>query len=320
MNPFSPLYQRCNSGTAEQKHKGLGDFPIIIDVEPVGLCNYRCLMCPTGLQALGRPQGFMEQRVWRSIVNECEPHGTALRCIGWGEPLLHPDIVGMVAYASQKGLLVHLNTNASKLTPELAEHLVDAGLASIKFSFQGVDRASYAEMRRVDFFDGMLQAIRWVREARGFNRLPFIAASTSVTDEPEDKVETFRQTMSELVDHLSIGQTTFDFFDHRALRLKPAQREVLDRVTSIAWEKRHPDPCPEVWDKLSIHWDGSGHVCCNDYSGKTNLGKVPDVSLMEMWSHPTMTGYRERLSRKEYGGPLCSVCYDYASLTKGEAA
>lgn len=318
MNPFAPLYAVCNQGDPADKYRDLADFPIIIDVEPVGACNMRCAMCPTGLRNTGRPTGFMDLDVWKAIVDECAPHGTALRLIGWGEPLLHPEIVAFIDYATDHGLLTHLNTNATKMTPDLAMRLVDAGLSSIKFSFQGIDRASYAEMRQRDFFDGMVKAIGLMRDARGPNRLPFIAASTSVTDETPEQIEAFRDLMEPLVDHLSIGQTTFDFLDTRTANA--SQRKVLDRVMALdAGEKRHPDPCPETFDKLSLHWDGQAVVCCNDYSGQTNLGTIGESMIADMWRHPTMESYRERLARKEYGGPLCSVCFDYAGLTQGAA-
>jgi len=313
VNPFAPLYEICNTGDPANKLRDLRPFPLIIDVEPVGSCNMRCVMCPTGLRNTGRPSGFMAFATWKAIVDECEPHGTALRCIGWGEPLLHPEIVQFIDYANDHGLLTHLNTNATKLTPDLAMLLVDAGLSSIKFSFQGIDRASYAEMRQKDFFDGMLRAIGYMNAARGPNRLPFIAASTSITDESPERVAAFRDLMEPLVDHLSIGQTTFDFLSTKGANA--SQRKVLDRVHAMnTGEKRHPDPCPETFDKLSIHWDGHGVVCCNDFGNETNLGTIGDTMLADMWRHPTMEAYRERLARKEYGGPLCSVCYSYMPL------
>jgi len=171
--PFSDLYRQCNTGDPAEKYKNLANFPIIIDVEPTGLCNFKCLCCPTGLNALQRPQGFMKWEIWKKIVDECEPHGTALRPYGWGEPLLHPQIVEMIRYAANAGLMTHMNSNASKLTPMMAGMLVDVGLTSIKFSFQGVDAKTYAEMRQTDFFEGMLEKIQLMRDARDGRAFPF---------------------------------------------------------------------------------------------------------------------------------------------------
>ncbi len=319
MNPFAPLYDIQNHGTAQEKHDSLPSFPRLIDIEPVGLCNFRCVCCPTGLQAIKRTQGMMEARVFDRIVEQCAGHGTAIRFIGWGEPLLHPQIVSFVQKTTEAGLLTHLNTNASRMTEALAEQLVDAGLSSIKFSFQGVDRETYAETRQTDFFNGMLKAIRMVREARGHGATPFIAASTSTTYETDEQIEAFRELMEPLVDHLSIGKTIFDFIDAKAARAKPQQIATYERLKALQTEDlKHPDPCPEVWDKLSIAWDGSVRVCCNDYNDVTNLGNVVD-GLDKAWVHPTMLEYRARLLNKEYSGPLCGTCYDYAGLVDAAA-
>ena len=78
---------------------------------------------------------------------------------------------------------------------------------------------------------------------------------------------------------------------------------------------KHPDPCPEVYDKLTVQWDGSVRVCCNDHSGETDLGNVMTSSLDTIWTHPVITHYRERLADKEYSGPLCSTCYAYMEVT-----
>jgi len=321
VNPFQHLYESCNTGASADKHAALADGPLIVDVEPVGLCNFRCVMCPTGLQALGRPGGFMTRETHAAILDKTEPFGTAIRYIGWGEPLLHPHIAQFIGEASKAGRLTHLNTNGSKLATDvdMARHLVFAGLASIKFSFQGADAESYKAMRRIDFFDGLLEAIEAMRNARGWRSRPFIAASTSTTTETPEMMEAFRARMEPLVDQLTIGKTIFEFIDMAAV--PPKQRALLEEAAATeTWSKKHPDPCPEIYDKLSIHWNGDVRVCCNDYSGLTNLGNISKNNLREIWRHPTIEAYRKRVGNREYTGPLCGSCYDYAELTAGSKA
>lgn len=318
MNPFQPLYDACNSGDSAQKYADLPDFPHTIDLEPTSSCNFRCLMCPTGNLSLKRDAEFMKWATFEAIADQAADHGTALRLIGWGEPTLHPLLPRMIRYAHERGLLTHLNTNGSKITPEYAFDLVDAGLSSIKFSFQGVDRQSYAEMRQVNFFDGMIEAIKHMKRVRGYRSLPYIAASTSITYEKPEVVDLFRRRLEQYVDHLSIGKTIFDFMDLKAVRLKPAQKDMLRRLKLAATDpKRHPDPCPEVFGKLSVHANGDIVVCCNDYDGTVNLGNVNRTPIIKMWRHPKIEAYRERLARKDYDAPLCESCYDYQELTTG---
>ncbi|KKK51937.1 hypothetical protein LCGC14_3109970, partial [marine sediment metagenome] len=164
------------------------------------------------------------------IVHQCAEHGTALRFIGWGEPLLHPKITYWIMKAHSYGLLTHLNTNGSKLDRIMAVRLVVAGLTSMKFSFQGVDRKSYREMRNIDWFDQLIETIGVMVEARGDKAFPWIALSTTITDETEEAVHAFKVRVGHLVNELSVGHTIFDFMDLSAVRLNDADRA---RVTII---------------------------------------------------------------------------------------
>lgn len=312
MNPFQDHYDSCNHGNPRDKYESLDDGPHLVDIEPVGLCNFSCLMCPTGVGALKRSQGFMSFDTYKNIIKKTEPFKSAIRYICWGESLLHPLFVEMVRTATKSGRITHLNTNASKLTPKMAGDLVEAGLTSIKFSFQGTDRETYKMMRQTDFFDGMLEAIGYMRDARR-DGLPYISASTSVTDETPEMVGDFRKRLEPLVDHLSIGRTIFDFLDFNAVPKRHRER-LMAAAAACTAEKNHPVPCPEVYDKLSIHWDGAVRVCCNDAVGETDLGNVNVNSMEEIWRHPTMEMYRKRLAVKDYSLPLCESCYDYQDL------
>lgn len=316
MNPLSQHYARCNSGDPADKLRDLELFPHMLDLELTSACNFRCLMCPTGNRTLTRSTTFMEVSTYYRIMREVGEHGTAIRFIGWGEPTMHPSLVEFVNMAHDRGLVTHLNTNGSKLTPKLIGDLIIAGLSSIKFSFQGVGRATFLEMRQIDFFEELLQVIVDFKEIRGNSKRPWISVSTSTTDENAAAIAMFRRRVEPVVDELSIGKTTWDFFDANLVE-KPAERRRIQELAEIPTEKRHPVPCPEVYDKLSIHADGSMVVCCNDFDGVTDLGKVGAVTIQEAWNHPELEAYRERLARRKYEGPLCSVCWDYMDLTTG---
>ncbi len=313
MNPFQHLYDACNIGTNAEKHKGLADFPDIIDVELTNTCNFRCAFCPTGNLSLQRPGGFMAFETFEKIVEQCAPHGTGIRFIQWGEPLLHPQFFRFLRHAHDALLPTHLNTNGSKIDDAAAQMLISMGLDSIKFSFQGANKESYAEMRQVDFFDQLREVIRRFHMRRGSSSKPFIAVSTSITDEHPSQIEVFKRRFEPICDQLSIGHTVFDFMDLSKVRIQTDVAALARRATG---KKAHPRPCPEVNNKLSIQYNGAVRTCCNDFDGVTDLGNVNDTPLAEIWKHPEMESYRERLGRDEYTGPLCSVCFDYQDLTE----
>jgi MoaA/NifB/PqqE/SkfB family radical SAM enzyme len=314
-NPFQPLYDIQNAGNSPRKLAVLPDFPRLVDLELTNSCNFRCLMCPTGNLSQTRAAGFMEVDQFECVVDQCAEHGTAIRLIGWGEPTMHPQFHRLLRYAKERHVLVHVNTNGYWTNPVWwAEMLVNGGLDSIKFSFQGVDQASYAEMRNKDWFDGLFDVVKTFHSVRGERSRPFIHVSTSITDEDDIMVEKFRNKFAAHVDQLSVGRTVFDYMDWKAARLRPADRERLERLAGLETTRKvHPD-CPEVYDKLSIAWDGSVRTCCNDYDGVTDLGSADD--LAKAWNHPVIGHYRKNLADGLYIGPLCSNCFDYMGTNK----
>jgi len=318
VNPFDELYEECNTGTNQSQLDNLPDIPSHIDIEITNACNFRCLMCPTGNYAMQRATGIMLADTHHKIVRQCAEHGIGLRYIGYGEPMQHPMFLPFMQDAKAHEVLVHVNTNGSYMNRRLAHELCDIGLDSIKFSFQGVDRKSYEAMRRQDFFDGLYDVMGILHRVRGRRDKPFIHASTTITTESQRQVQLFRDKFKYVADRVTVGHTTFDYFDVGAVRISDEEKAMLeDHKMKQTVIKRHPTPCPEVFHKLSISWDGSGSVCCNDYDNETHLGTIHDLDIPEMWQHIVITEYRKRLAKDKYEGVLCGNCWDYMSLTHG---
>jgi MoaA/NifB/PqqE/SkfB family radical SAM enzyme len=60
-----------------------------------------------------------------------------------GEPMLHPDLVEIVARAESRGVGIELNTNCGLITPERVEDLYRAGLTNLILSYQTPDPESF---------------------------------------------------------------------------------------------------------------------------------------------------------------------------------
>ncbi|MDO8607356.1 MAG: radical SAM protein [Phaeospirillum sp.] len=315
MNPFSPIYQKCNTGNSQSKLAELPAFPRLLDIEMTNTCNFRCLMCPTGTFSMQRPKGFMAEDVFYKILDEITPHKTPLRFIRWGEPLMHPKLVEFVSAAHGRGVLTHINTNGSKLDAAYIGALIDAGLDSIKFSFQGVDRKSFNEMRNIDFFDDLIATIRLFGDIRGDRPRPYVHVSTTITYENREQVETFKALLTPLVDLVTVGRTVLEHVDLKTVRLRPDEMKMLtflkDQETVV---RKHPE-CPEVFDKMSINWDGGVTACCGDSDNLMTIGSVRDNSLDAIWNSEKLNEYRGMLADMRHDElPLCKTCYDYHGL------
>jgi len=272
-------------------------------------------MCPTGVGSVVRRKGVMDEAIFHKILEQIAPYKTPVRFVRWGEPLLHRNLVEYVMELKRLGSIVHINTNGSLLTEEMIDRLLEAKLDSIKFSFQGVDRTSYSQMRNIDFFDELLSRMKLLYTKRGNRKAPFIHASTTITYETLEQVSSFKESVRCYVDLVTAGRTVLEHIDLDKVKLSDDEKSMLWYLKSQeSVVKKHPE-CPEVFDKLSINWDGTVSACCGDYDNKMLVGNLKIKSLKEIWMSPKMHSYRSLLVDMRHDElPLCSKCYDYYGL------
>lgn len=314
-NPFQSIYQKCNQGNSRAKLKELPFFPRYIDIELTNRCNFHCLMCPTGTGMVKRKKGTLDNSIFNMILEQIRPHKTPIRFIRWGEPLLHPELFNYIKKLHSIGSIVHINTNGSLMNEEIIEKIIASNLDSIKFSFQGVDKKSYSEMRNIDFFDQLLKIIELVHKKRGNRKKPFIHISTTITYENAQQVSQFKEQANQYADLVTVGRTILEHIDPTKVKLnESAIQTLIELKKQESVVKKHPE-CPEVFDKLSINWDGTVSACCGDYDHKMLVGNLKSNTLAEIWKNRPMNRYRTLLAEMRHDEiTLCSTCYDYHGL------
>ena len=301
-----------NSGTSDFKFVNRPTFPVLIDIELTNTCNFRCRMCETGLGTSARPKGLMSEAVFHKILREASSvrPQPALRFIRWGEPTLHPYFLGWLVEAKSMGFPVHFNTNGYTLSENMMRTIVKNEIDSIKFSFQGADAASYAEMRGIDFFEALFGKISSLTAIRGERMVPFIQVSTTLTDETPEQIEYFKMKAS-LADFYNIGKT-----DMRRVKIERLKIQEADQVKFLL-ERENPDSrikpksCSEVFAKLSIDWDGSVTACCGDNNRELKIGDLNSESLSEIFHSEAMLRLQTALSQNDFGvSALCLNCVE----------
>lgn len=117
-------------------------------VEATGQCNLRCTMCPR--QDWAASAGHMTDRCYGALLEGLPgdaPDGITLAFGGFGEPTIHPDFLNMVARASRSTRRVELITNGTTMSADLAQQLVELGVAQVTVSIDGGEDEAYRAMR-----------------------------------------------------------------------------------------------------------------------------------------------------------------------------
>ena len=104
-----------------------------------GRCNHRCGHCFMA-DGSGPMLGQFSWEECVALLDECERCGIQTVTLTGGEPMLHPDFMGIVRECARRRICVgEINANGSLLTPAMLDELRRLGMdPEIKVSFDGV--------------------------------------------------------------------------------------------------------------------------------------------------------------------------------------
>lgn len=105
---------------------------VSLEIEPVGACNLKCGHCFVEFT-----QRRMSPEVFEAALGGAQALGAVEMSFNGGEPLLHPRTLEYIERARSARLRVQLFTNATRVTPAVADRLADAGLAKVAVSLDG---------------------------------------------------------------------------------------------------------------------------------------------------------------------------------------
>ena len=135
-------------------------------IEPTNRCNLECRACIRN--GWDEPLGVMGRETFSRIIESLKVFSPVPKVFfgGFGEPLSHPDIVGMVAQVKALGAPVELITNGTLLTREMSSRLIEAGLDMLWVSLDGATPKGYADVRLGATLPEVLENLSGFRDAR----------------------------------------------------------------------------------------------------------------------------------------------------------
>jgi len=120
-------------------------------------CDLRCAMCD--LPTRGDRRKELDTDGLRGVLDGMRDLGVLGVGITGGEPLLRADLLDLVRHGTEQGLLMHLNTNGTLVTDEIARGLAAHGAASVNVSLDGPDAETHDRLRgQKGSFDRVLRA------------------------------------------------------------------------------------------------------------------------------------------------------------------
>ena len=273
--------------------------PLHVDIETTNLCDLKCIMCER--KDMKRPKGAMSMELFKSIIRQCDEIGVdSVKLALWGEPFLNPRLVDMVRWARENSsLILQCNTNANLMTPGKSRGLVRAGLDQLSISIDGVTKETYESIRVGGNYERVMANVHHlmdVKKEMGAGK-PCVTLQIIRMSRNEHEIAEFVEYWKKKADRIAVTN----------IGVTAGSREVLS--LSLREHKRTGRrPCSQLWQRLSVYWDGTVNACCNDFDGFLTIGRIDKDHLQDLWHGKDVSELRERHKRCDFQGLVCDEC------------
>lgn len=277
----------------------VSDVPSHIDIEPTNACNLQCIMCER--REMKRKVGFMDIQVYQKIIDQCLEYGiNSIKLNLWGESLLHKQFIDMIKIAKESGIeRVQFNTNGVFLDKEIAEGICKNGLDKLTFSIDGISQEVYEFIRKNSEYEKVIENLEYLLEYRNNNGFikPEITVQIIRMKETEGEINNFVERWKNRVDYVAVTN----------IATISGLKDIKERSVNLKEDKQE-NPCPQLWQRLSIHWNGDATVCCSDFDGFLKIGNVKDKNIKDLWNSDEFNKLRDKHQNRNFSGLICQTC------------
>ena len=247
--------------------------PDFIDLEPVLGCNLRCRMCHVS---------FMKEKVKYLPIDEIDWSFCRDKTVSIGavfEPLIHPRINQLIDTLNQLNTKIVFITNGHNLNRKEIPALFESNLKEVSFSFDGITKETYEEVRVGGNYNQTLQNIEEFISAHSNSGARFVINYTILKSNLQDVVDApafwgkrgvdllgFIGMVVRENDNYILENSLWDIKDAYFESLEAAKMEVERNKLGIAissayFAKKYPEKCPHaVFSNSSNNYFASPHA------------------------------------------------------------
>lgn len=296
--------------------------PFTLLIEPSNYCNFHCISCFQSIKAdnyLKQHRGLMTLDMYQTILNQFrEWEGDKLKVLKlslYGEPFTNPQFCEMLKLAKEADIAerIETTTNASLITEEVAEKLVEYGIDYIRVSIYGGNQKRYEEVTNTANVDmgAIYNNLGRIQELKKEKKLskPFVSAKMLDTFTAEN--EEFLEKFSNVADEVYIDKP-HNWIAHEEKSFigslyKKEQEDALKKDLEETVSERIA--CPMPFTTLAVRCDGEVSPCCVDWVGGTNLGNILKENIKDIWNGEAMYQFRKmQLENRRKENISCRNC------------
>ena len=315
----------CNS------EKNLSENARAVFLEVTNHCNFRCHFCPLAISK--RPAEHMDTGLAKNLIQQLHEAGyrNNLYFHLLGEPLLHPDMLEILRFATKRTLRSILFTNGSLLTRNNIESVFDARPHELMISMQPSDEQTFSLTGSWMRWDEYVSRIRDAVHYKLVHNTPtLLRISVGIRKEdsvyPQDDYfphvspSSLRANLLRLFSHIQgIDQrqvrdllSSLDFPFTGKLELASGVSVSVKPIGN--WRRLYADQkvekgyCPHFGKEFGILSNGNLVWCHLDYDGKTTFANARYDRLRDIFRRPSLLREIEGFTTEGVISKGCQHC------------
>lgn len=235
----------------------------------------------------------------RIIGGLAESDECRLTLAGVGDPLLHPDVLDILAAVRDAGIPVHVETDLLDIPEATLRRLVEVGLDVLTVHIPAVTPQTYARMTGRDGYAQVIDAVRQLLEYR-----QSLGRGTPIL------VPTFVKCR----DNLHEMEPWYDQW-HRSVgcAVITGATDFAGQITDCAVADMSPPrrvPCRRLANRMTILCDGRAVSCEQDAWGRQAIGSLLHDNPVTLWSR--LKSLRDSHANDDLSPyPLCQNCREW---------
>jgi pyruvate-formate lyase-activating enzyme len=277
--------------------------PEVLRLEVTNGCNDCCLFC--GNRKMTRKVGFITEHIVEKALKQAHEMGVR-KCSFYtiGEPFLHKELAKFISMAKSCGFdYTFLNTNGGISTQDRLREAVDAGIDSIAFSINAINRKDYKLIHGNDDFEKVIERLTWLNHnkcGRQFNLyVSFVKTRFTSYDENEIR-EYFKDKCDEI--RIQNVQNIGGFLPEIGLM----------NVDSSDLYFHYEIPCRLIFKSITVTCEGYLTACSVDFQNYLVYADLNICNMQESWNNRAIALLRQRHLANDVSGLLCDNCANCA--------
>lgn len=286
--------------------------PLSLHIQTSNICNFKCNYCSQSLSSeafkkLHVERIFMKMDVYTRIIDSLSTFYSPVKVLnltGFGEPLLNKALPQMIKYAKDHAVCerVEIVTNASLLSHEMSDRLIEAGVDTVRISIQGIDPEKYLEISGVHVdMEAMREQIEYFHRRKAHTKMYVKILDAALRNSAEEK--TFLSMFSGICDEIAV--------EHLVPVMSGIDYTKFDTEFDTGmqgYKNEEIKVCPRPFYMMVVDADGTIRPCCN-YDPPMTLGNINDMTLSEAWHSDAMNKFRlMQLHQLRKNNPVCETC------------